>query len=101
VRSGSTILTRLGHRFQLKKGQEAKDACTKALEIDDKSVKAYFRRGCAWLAMNEADKAEADLKKAEELDPNDAAIKKELKGVAALRAKNKKAESNFAKKMFG
>lgn len=86
---------------QLKKPTDAKDACSKALEIDEKNPKAYFRRGCAWLAMNEADKAEADLNKAAELNAGDAAIEKELKAVAALRLRNKKAESNFAKKMFG
>jgi len=83
------------------KHAECKEACTKALEIDAGNAKAYFRRGCAWLGMNEADKAEADLKKAAEITPDDAAVKKELAKVAALRKKLKSQESNFAKKMFG
>eukprot|EP00285_Hemiselmis_virescens_P007084 CAMPEP_0173392780 /NCGR_PEP_ID=MMETSP1356-20130122/21172_1 /TAXON_ID=77927 ORGANISM="Hemiselmis virescens, Strain PCC157" /NCGR_SAMPLE_ID=MMETSP1356 /ASSEMBLY_ACC=CAM_ASM_000847 /LENGTH=352 /DNA_ID=CAMNT_0014350683 /DNA_START=9 /DNA_END=1067 /DNA_ORIENTATION=+ len=87
--------------LKVSKFTECKDACTKALEIDPKNAKAYFRRGSAYLSLNEADKAEEDLKKAQEITPDDAAVKKELAKVVALRKKLKSQESSFAKKMFG
>mmetsp|Transcript_39065 Transcript_39065/g.62938 ORF Transcript_39065/g.62938 Transcript_39065/m.62938 type:complete len:351 (+) Transcript_39065:39-1091(+) len=87
--------------LKLKKGEEAKTKCTIVLGLDSNNVKALFRRGCAFLLMNDADGAEKDLKAAEEKDPADAAIKTELKKVAAIRKKNDAKDANFAKKMFG
>ena len=87
--------------LKLGKGDEAKSKCSKVLDLDASNIKARFRRGCAYLLMNDPDNAEADLNKAAEQDPDDAAIKKELAKVVALRKKNEAKEKGFAKKMFG
>jgi len=87
--------------LKLNKGEDAKAKCSSVLEIDSTNVKALFRRGCASVLMNDADGAEKDLKAAEEKDPNDAAIKNELKKLALIRKKNDAKDKNFAKKMFG
>lgn len=39
------------------------------LEVDAKNAKALFRRGVARLNLNSLDRAEEDLKSAQELDP--------------------------------
>ncbi len=44
---------------------------------------------------------QVDLKKAESLNPEDPAIKKEMIKIATLRKKLTSQEKNFAKKMFG
>jgi peptidyl-prolyl isomerase D len=87
--------------LKLGKGDDAKSKCSKVLELDASNTKALFRRGSAYLLMGDADAAEADLKSAQEKDPEDAAIKKELAKVAALRKNNDLKDKNFAKKMFG
>ena len=100
--AGRELIPKDGTGFlKLGKGDEAKSKCSKVLDLDASNIKARFRRGCAYLLMNDPDNAEADLNKAAEQDPDDAAIKKELAKVVALRKKNEAKEKGFAKKMFG
>jgi tetratricopeptide (TPR) repeat protein len=40
---------------------------TKVLDLNDNSVKAYYRRGFSYLSLGEFDKAKGDLLKAHEL----------------------------------
>jgi peptidyl-prolyl isomerase D len=58
--------------------------CLQVLELDASNTKALFRRGSAYLLMGDADAAEADLKSAQEKDPEDSAIKKELAKVLLM-----------------
>lgn len=67
----------------------------KALDIDPTNVKALFRRGKSYIAINEVEKAEQDLETAFQLSESDNAIKKEL-----LRLQNKKAQLEKKQKQF-
>lgn len=49
-----------------------------ALRDADDNVKAFFRQGQAYMALNDVDAAVESFKKALELEPNDGGIKKEL-----------------------
>ena len=49
--------------------REAEKACTKALELDPRNLKALFRRGTANTKLSEFDQAYTDLRKANQLDP--------------------------------
>ncbi|KAK2146133.1 hypothetical protein LSH36_630g01098 [Paralvinella palmiformis] len=64
-----------------------------ALDIDQSSAKALFRRGQAYRGLKDSDKALADYKKALEYEPGDKAIKKEIaliyKGIAEYKKKEK------------
>mmetsp|Transcript_31436 Transcript_31436/g.74149 ORF Transcript_31436/g.74149 Transcript_31436/m.74149 type:complete len:351 (+) Transcript_31436:54-1106(+) len=87
--------------LKLNNPENCRKKCNEALTLDANNVKGLFRRGCAYLLMGEPDKSEADLKTAEALSPEDAAIKKELLKVAAYRKKQAGREKELAKKMFG
>ncbi|XP_055371443.1 FK506-binding protein 59 [Condylostylus longicornis] len=52
---------------------EAQNACNVALELDDKNVKGYYRRGQCYISLNEYDKALQDFEKVQKLDPSNKA----------------------------
>ncbi|KAI3695564.1 hypothetical protein L1987_78561 [Smallanthus sonchifolius] len=54
-----------------------------ALRDGENNAKAWFRKGQAYMALNEVDNAIESFKKAKEVEPNDVGIKRELK--AALK----------------
>ncbi|KAJ6747659.1 PEPTIDYLPROLYL ISOMERASE [Salix koriyanagi] len=64
---------------KLKSGEylEASRLCTKVLDLDPLNVKALFRRSQAYLKTSELEKAEADIKKALAIDPNNREVKLE------------------------
>ncbi|KAG0449728.1 hypothetical protein HPP92_027160 [Vanilla planifolia] len=55
-----------------------------ALHESDSNAKTYYRRGQAYVALNDMDGALGSFKKALELEPNDGGIKREI---AAARKK--------------
>ncbi|KAK9056684.1 hypothetical protein SSX86_024046 [Deinandra increscens subsp. villosa] len=70
-----------------------------ALRDGENNAKAWFRQGQAYMALNEVDNAIDSFKKAKELEPNDAGIKRELKAarkkVADRLEKEKAAYSKY------
>lgn len=67
------------------------------LSVADKT-KAYFRRGSAYLKMNDLDSAKADLEQAKKLSPKDAGVLRELEAVnTKLTAKRNKEKKAYAK----
>ncbi|XP_020623590.1 tetratricopeptide repeat protein 9C-like [Orbicella faveolata] len=52
--------------------------CNEALKLQPQNAKALFRRGQSYFHMKDFEKAERDLKAAEELEPKDSSIKKML-----------------------
>ncbi|XAR73959.1 Peptidylprolyl isomerase [Bertholletia excelsa] len=73
-----------------------------AMHDGEDNVKALFRQGQAYMALNDIDAAVESLRKALELEPNDGAIKKELaaakKKIADRRDQEKKAYSRMFQK---
>ncbi|XP_071949108.1 peptidyl-prolyl cis-trans isomerase FKBP4-like [Antedon mediterranea] len=75
--------------------------CTKALAVDPKNVKGLYRRGQAYTAINEFEKAKEDLNHALELEPKNKAVITQMK---ALNSKIKLHCEQYKKgmsKMFG
>lgn len=70
-----------------------------AMRDGEDNVKALFRQGQAYMALNDIDSAVESLKKASDLEPNDGGIKKELaaarKKIADRRDLEKKAYSRM------
>ncbi|CAD0206521.1 unnamed protein product [Chrysodeixis includens] len=62
-------------KMKLEKYSSAIKDCTKAIELDDKYVKAYVRRALSYEQTEKFDEALADMKKVLELDPSDSAAK--------------------------
>lgn len=71
--------------------------CSKALDIDTRSVKALFRRGQAYSRMNEYDKAKSDFAEALQYEPNNKDIRNEYEHLKKKVA----AYNQEKKKMFG
>ncbi|KAF8924686.1 peptidyl-prolyl cis-trans isomerase D [Dissophora ornata] len=61
-------------------------------------TKAHFRRGSAYLKMNDLENAKSNLEQAKKLSPKDAGVMKELEAVnAKLAAKREKEKKAYAK----
>jgi len=88
---------------KLKLGEH--DACVRMcdaiLGLDPSNVKALYRKAIALRATEDVAAAEAALKQAAELAPEDTAVQKELADIARHRKKDKDNEKRLAKKMFG
>ncbi|XP_006817238.2 peptidyl-prolyl cis-trans isomerase FKBP4-like [Saccoglossus kowalevskii] len=83
----------------LKIGEEvqAVDVCDKALQIDNKNEKGYFRRGSARLIQNELQLAAEDFQTVLELEPNNKAAKNQL----ILVCKKMKLQKEQERKTYG
>ena len=83
--------------FKQNKNKVSRDIATKSLKIDDKNVKALYRRAVAHKKMGDLEKARDDLKEALKHDPSNNAVKKELvsikKALLDFKEKQKKAMS--------
>ncbi|KAJ7532441.1 hypothetical protein O6H91_13G003500 [Diphasiastrum complanatum] len=71
-----------------------------AMTNGETNVKALFRQGQAYHALNDLDAAVASLTKASELEPNDGGIKKELASVKKKIAERRDKERQAYSKMF-
>jgi len=65
-------------QLKLKDSKETIENAKKALEIEPGNVKALFRRGSAYLSIDDWESAKVDLTKALELDKGNKEIQREL-----------------------
>ncbi|KAG8512517.1 Peptidyl-prolyl cis-trans isomerase D, partial [Galemys pyrenaicus] len=63
---------------QMPNWQEATDSCLEALETDPSNTKVLYCRAQGWQGLEESDQALAELKKAQEVAPEDKSIQVEL-----------------------
>ncbi|XP_031281283.1 70 kDa peptidyl-prolyl isomerase-like [Pistacia vera] len=78
----SCYLNNAACKLKLEEHSEASRLCTKVIELDPSNVKALFRRSQAYMKTSELEKAEADMKRALAIDPDNRDVKlgyKELK----------------------
>ncbi|XP_019390083.1 PREDICTED: peptidyl-prolyl cis-trans isomerase D isoform X1 [Crocodylus porosus] len=72
--------------------------CSEALAIDPENTKALYRRAQAWQGIKDFDQALADIKKAQEIAPEDKAIQTEiLKIKQKIKAQKDKEKAAYAK----
>ncbi|CAG7900935.1 unnamed protein product [Brassica rapa] len=72
-----------------------------AMRDEDNNVKALFRQGQAYMALNNIDAAAESLEKALQFEPNDAGLKKEYAAVMKKIAIRDNKEKKQYRKMFG
>ncbi|KAF6096305.1 peptidylprolyl isomerase D [Phyllostomus discolor] len=85
-------------KLKMSNWQGAIDSCLEALEIDPSNTKALYRRAQGWQGLKEYDQALADLKKAQEIAPEDKAIQAELLKVKQkIKAQKEKEKAAYAK----
>jgi FK506-binding protein 4/5 len=86
--------------LKLKNYEKAKDCSSEALIIDEKNVKALFRRAQSFFYLKNIEAAEKDLKKALTIDPQNVEMKKFLKDIQEKKEEQLKKEKNIYSKMF-
>lgn len=87
--------------LKLKNYAKGVEHCNKSIELDPKSMKAYFRRGQLYAAMLEFDKALEDMNTALSLDSSSAAaIEKEIKRITFQKEKREKTEAKMYRKLW-
>uniref|UniRef100_A0A3P8UZ68 Peptidyl-prolyl cis-trans isomerase D n=1 Tax=Cynoglossus semilaevis TaxID=244447 RepID=A0A3P8UZ68_CYNSE len=96
----SCFLNTAACKLKMQQWQETVDSCDEALEVDQSSTKALFRRAQAWQGLKEYSKAMADLKKAQGFTPEDKAISNEMKRVQLKIQEEKEKEKKIYAKMF-
>ncbi|XP_037531078.1 peptidyl-prolyl cis-trans isomerase D [Nematolebias whitei] len=96
----SCVLNTAACKLKLQLWQEALDSCNEALELNQSNAKALFRRAQAWQGLKEYNNAMTDLKKAQEVAPEDKAINNELKKVHHKIQEEKEREKKIYAKMF-
>ncbi|XP_054442614.1 peptidyl-prolyl cis-trans isomerase D-like [Pteronotus mesoamericanus] len=94
----SCILNIGACRLKMSNWQGAIDSCLRALEIDPSNTKALYHRAQGWQRLKEYDQALADLKKTQEIAPDDKAIQAELLKVKQkIKAQKEKEKAAYAK----
>lgn len=80
---------------------QAVRACTDALKIDPRSAKALYRRASALEQKKDYEAAQADLRLAAEVDPEDTAVPKLMARIEAQIKRELDKEKKMYGKMFG
>ncbi|XP_034942367.1 FK506-binding protein 59 isoform X2 [Chelonus insularis] len=88
--------------FYLKSNEhfEAKNVCTKALEMDINNEKALFRRGQALLALSLPEEAIKDFEKIKEIEPKNTAAIKQISVCSSMIRKNHEKDKKLYANMF-
>jgi len=85
--------------LKVDKPQRAVDELDFVIKHDEKSVKAYYRRGTAHFALKDFEKAKKDFLKAQELSPEDKTIPNYLKKIAVWEKEQDKKTINRKRKV--
>lgn len=81
--------------------KKARTSCDDVLELDDKNLKAFFRRSTCWEKLGELENAMKDIKKGLVVSPDDADFKKAQDRLEKLLKKQKEGQKKVFSKMFG
>ncbi|KAL6646215.1 hypothetical protein ACP70R_017823 [Stipagrostis hirtigluma subsp. patula] len=87
-------------KLKLKDYKQAEKLCTKVLELDSQNVKALYRRVQAYIQLADLELAEADVKKALEIDPDNRDVKLEYKTLKEKIKEYNKKDAKFYSNMF-
>jgi len=86
--------------IKLQDNKAAIENCNKALDIDNANLKALYRRALAKIELKDYDLALTDLKRAQELDPSNAEINREIARVNKFLADQEKKDKILYGRMF-
>ncbi|KAG2580128.1 70 kDa peptidyl-prolyl isomerase-like [Panicum virgatum] len=87
-------------KLKLKDYKQAEKLCTKVLELDSQNVKALYRRVQAYMQLADLELAEADIKKALEIDPDNRDVKLEYRALKEKIKEYNKKDAKFYSNMF-
>mmetsp|Transcript_27353 Transcript_27353/g.49230 ORF Transcript_27353/g.49230 Transcript_27353/m.49230 type:complete len:101 (+) Transcript_27353:2336-2638(+) len=81
--------------LKLENWRKAIERTSKALELQE-NAKAYYRRGYAYMKLEDLDRSEADLRRARALEPEERSIEQAFKELSLY----KKRADQHAKKVY-
>ncbi|MBA0647457.1 hypothetical protein Goklo_015334 [Gossypium klotzschianum] len=87
-------------QLKLKDYKQAEELCTKVLELESRNVKALYRRAQAYIQLVDLDLAEADIKKALEIDPGNRELKMGYRVLKEKMREYKKKDAQFYGNIF-
>ena len=87
-------------QLKLEQYQHVVRNCSMVLEIDPTSLKSWYRRAKAQLAMNDFEAARSDVSRAREIDPSNQAVGELLKEVEARETAHRAKYKDALKAMF-
>ncbi|TYI91841.1 hypothetical protein E1A91_D02G023200v1, partial [Gossypium mustelinum] len=87
-------------QLKLKDYKQAEELCTKVLELESRNVKALYRRAQAYIQLVDLDLAEADIKKALEIDPGNRELKMGCRVLKEKMREYKKKDAQFYGNIF-
>ncbi|GAB4844045.1 70 kDa peptidyl-prolyl isomerase [Ancistrocladus abbreviatus] len=87
-------------KLKLKDFKQAEKLCTKVLELDSRNVKALYRRAQAHIQLVDLELAEADIKKALEIEPDNREVKMEYKILKEKVKEYNRRDAQFFGNMF-
>ncbi|KAB2067319.1 hypothetical protein ES319_A09G218800v1 [Gossypium barbadense] len=93
-------LNNAASKLKLKDYKQAAKLCTKVLELDSGNVKALYRRAQAYIQLVDLDLAEADIKKALEIDPDNRDVKLEYRVLKEKIKEYNKRDAQFYGNIF-
>ncbi|KAG4131361.1 hypothetical protein ERO13_D09G201600v2 [Gossypium hirsutum] len=93
-------LNNAASKLKLKDYKQAAKLCTKVLELDSGNVKALYRRAQAYMQLVDLDLAEADIKKALEIDPDNRDVKLEYRVLKEKIKEYNKKDAQFYGNIF-
>ncbi|KAK5804843.1 Peptidyl-prolyl cis-trans isomerase FKBP65 -like protein [Gossypium arboreum] len=93
-------LNNAASKLKLKDYKQAAKLCTKVLELDSGNVKALYRRAQAYIQLVDLDLAEADIKKALEIDPDNRDVKLEYRVLKEKIKEYNKRDAQFYSNIF-
>mmetsp|Transcript_54016 Transcript_54016/g.107322 ORF Transcript_54016/g.107322 Transcript_54016/m.107322 type:complete len:90 (-) Transcript_54016:144-413(-) len=86
--------------LKLNEYKEVVELASKAIGIDEASVKGFFRRGAAQMALGNYAEAKADLRQASTLDPKSKEVRDMFTECTKKESAAKKSEKAVYSKMF-
>jgi len=99
----SCLLNLTQCQLKLERYEEAVASCSRVLGMrgEAENVKALYRRGSAWLAMQSFEQARDDLRAACVLDPKSKELREQYERAKAAHAAHKQAEKQAFGGMYG
>lgn len=94
------LLNSAACKLKLNQSKSAIDDINEVLSIDNKNVKAYYRRALANVSMSDLEEAKNDLQRALKVSPDDKAVLSEMTRVKKLLDEKKKKEKQMYAKLF-
>ncbi|GAB2221586.1 hypothetical protein Droror1_Dr00012771 [Drosera rotundifolia] len=96
----SCNLNNVACKLKLKDYKQAEKLCTKVLELDNRNVKAFYRRAQAYIHLVDLELVEIDIRKALEIEPDIREVKLEYKALKDKVKEYNKKDAKFYSNMF-